>query len=130
MSTQRITHMKKITYTINTNIKADTKTAQVNQLISALTALFTDKTFTLADTSACIEHGLKTKQDATRIFAYYQNDLINMGFLIKHVEREESAKKNVSRVAQIRELAAAIANDIAISDESRAHANAIIELLK
>lgn len=121
--------MKNISYTINTTITPTTKTPQINQIITALTALFPNTSFTLEDTKAMVDHGLVTKQDPRRIFAYYQNDLIAMGFLTKDVTTTESTKP-LSKIAQIRELATKIANDVAISDESRAAANAIIDLLK
>ncbi len=95
--------MKTITYTINTTITATTKTPQINQIITALTALFPDKPFTLEDTVAMTTHGLVTKQDPRRTFAYYQNDLIAIGFLAKSVEVTEKPAKP-SRIAQIREL--------------------------
>lgn len=121
--------MKNITYTINTTITATTKTPQINQIITALTAMFPDKPFTLEDTVAMTAHGLVTKQDPRRIFAYYQNDLIAIGFLTKSVETTEKSAK-LSRTAQVYELAKKIAYDVAISDESRAAANAILDLLK
>ena len=122
--------MKNISYTIDPTKATTHKTSQINQLTAALTAMFPDgKSFTTDDLSGLVENGLKTKQDPARIFAYYQNELIDMGFLVKNVTTTESAAK-VSRIAQIRALATQIANDVAISDESRAAANAILELTK
>lgn len=123
--------MKNISYTINPAITGSTKTPQINQIIAALTAMYPtpDTRFTLEDTAAMKDHGLVTRQDPTRIFAYYQNDLIGMGFLTKHVDVTEKSEK-MSRTAQIRALAAKIANDVAISEESRAAANEILDLLK
>lgn len=123
--------MKKITYTINTTITATTKTPQINQIITALTALFPDKSFTLEDTAAMTSHGLVTKQDPRRIFAYYQNDLIAIGFLAKHVETTEKSAKP-SRIAQIRAIAEKISTlCVAVGhDEINGLAAEIVELTK
>lgn len=123
--------MKHITYTLTATATTTHKTPQVQQLVTALLSAFSaSQEFTLENTNVLCDHGLKTKQDPTRIFAYYQNELIAIGAIAKHVTVTEPEKKSASRVAQIRELATTIANTNAISDEVRAAANAILELTK
>lgn len=117
--------MKHTTFTITATTTTTVKTSQVNQLQQALLDKFgTGTEFDYKGTSDLDQHGLKTRQDPTRIFAYYLKDLIELGFLVKNITVTEPEQRAISKISQIR----ALAEKIIASGTNVEDAQAILDL--
>ena len=102
-------------------------TPQINSLIKTLRAKFANNEFTLKDVEATITpNEIGTRQNVSRIFAYYQTNMLDEKLLVKRITETTTSTKEMSKKAAAKSLA--INACAKITDEkTRAEIIALIE---
>lgn len=117
--------MKNISYFNAQGPLSNKSTPQVNLLITALRAKFSNREFTLKEIEASVTpNEIGTRQNVTRIFAYYQEIMLESKLLVKNII-ETYNEKSLSKKAAQKDLAISLCAKIDDEDVRDEIINAI-----